>query len=318
MIGAVEGSESDAARIGLLARIKALAAVAVGFEKAVGRMQVGGLANLFAGRLYKRLGLEGLGLQEAFEKLNNETVFRMDTYTGWGGLVRDESGEKAFYLIGRECPVRQILYQEELPAGCALCRLMMRFLERVFREKLGGMYRVCLRRYGPNACLLRVGIVRGQEPPASFSLESREPSLDEYIEKLRIMYDEMLHALSDALYMVLGGNAAMSYRMGKAYGAIDGRHILANFGSTMSLEEAISVVNESLRVLVRLVKEDDGLRLERSIFHDIVEGLGIRHPEAVYYAVQGYIAGILSTLTGRNIDLRLVDLASRRYKIYVR
>jgi len=306
-------------RLELLARVKVLAAMTVGFEEAVGREQVGGLANLFAQLLYKELGLQNKDLVGVFDTLNRETVFRLDTYSTWKGLVRDEGDKgKAFYLIGRECPVRQILYQEDLPPGRVLCNFMCTFLEKVFSEKLGGKYKVSLALYGPNACLLRVAIVSGSPPPDNFVLTSKKPSIEEYANKLLEMYDVMIRAITDALYRLLGDNPAMGYRIGKAYGVIDGEHTLADIGVTVGLESAVEYLNKYHRDLVELELDKDMLNVKKSLIHDIVDAIGLKHSAAVYRIVQGYIAGVLSALTGRKIDVRAVDEKARKLKLYVR
>ena len=306
-------------RLELLARIKVLAAIVVGFEEAVGREQVGGLANIFSQSLYRELNLQNEDITSAFNKLNNETVFRLDTYSAWGSLVRDEGSKgKAFYLIGRECPVRQILYQEDLPAGRALCSLMCAFVERIFREKLGGKYRVSLARYGPNACLLRVAIVSGSPPPDNFVLVSEKPDLEEYVNKLLNMYNIMLRAVDDALYKLLGENPAMSYRIGRAYGTIEGEHTLAEIGATVGLEDAVEYLNKYQRDLIELELTGDTLNIRKSLIHDVVDDVGLKHGTAIYRVAQGYIAGILSVLTGKNVNVRAIDPKARTLKLYVR
>jgi len=305
-------------RLELLARIKILAAMSIGFEEAVGHEQIGGLANMFAQQLYRELGLQNKDIVSIFNTLNEETVFRLDTYSMWKGLVRDEgNGGKAFYLIGRECPVRQILYQEGLPPGKILCNLMCTFLERVLCDKLGGKYKVALLLYGPNACLLRVTIVSGPSP-GDFTLVSKEPSVEEYANKLLKMYDVMIKAITNAFYKLLGNNPAMGYRIGKAYGVVDGERTLAVVGVTVKLEDAIEYLNKYHRDLVEIELDKDMLSIRRSLIHDIIESIGLEHRAAVYRIVQGYIAGVLSALTGKNVDVRAVDEKARRLKLYVR
>jgi len=305
-------------RLELIARIKILAAMSIGFEEAVGREQIGGLANMFAQLLYNELDLQNKDLVAVFNTLNNETVFRLDTYSWWKGLVRDEGGRgKAFYLVGRECPVRQILYQEGLSPGRLLCNLMCAFLERVFSEKLNGKYRVSLLFYGPNACLLRVAIVSGLSPD-NFTLTSREPSVEEYVIKLLKIYDAMIKAVTGALYKLLGNNPAMGYRIGKAYGVLDGEHTLAEIGVTVGLEEAIEYFNKYHHNLVEVELDKDMLSMRKSLIHNIIDDIGLEHRVAIYRIVQGYIAGILSVLTGKNIDIRAVDREARKFKLYVR
>ena len=303
----------------LLARVKILAAMTIGFEEAVGYGQVGGLANMFAQLLYKELDLQNKDIVDVFNMLNKETVFRLDAYSAWKGLVRDEGGKgKAFYLVGRECPVRQILYQEGLPPGRLLCNFMCTFLEKIFSEKLGGKYKVSLALYGPNACLLRVAIASGSPPPENFISISEEPSVEEYANKLLEMYDVMIRAVTDALYKLLGNNPAMGYRIGKAYGIHDGEHTLAEIGITVGLESAVEYFNEYHHRLVELELDKDILNVRTSLIHNIVDNIGLEHSAAVYRVVQGYIAGVLSALTGKNIDARAIDEKARKLKLYVR
>jgi len=305
----------------LLARVKVLAAMTIGFEEAVGREQVSGLANIFAQLFYRELGLQNKDVVGVFNTLNKETVFRLDTYSAWKGLVRDEGSKgKAFYLVGRECPVRQILYQEDLPPGRVLCNLMCAFLEKVFSEKLGGRYKVSLAFYAPNACLLRVAIVSGPSPPNDLVVTSRKPGIEEYVNKLLRMYDIMIKAVTDALHKLLGDNPAMSYRIGKVYGVIDGEYILAEIGATVELESAVKYLNKYHHDLVELELELDKnmLNVKKSLIHDIVDSIGLKHGSAVYRVVQGYIAGILSALIGKKIDVKAVDEKARKLKLYVR
>jgi len=306
-------------RLELLARVKILAAMTVGFEEAVGREQVGGLANIFAQLFYRELGLQNKDIVSVFDMLNEETVFRLDTYSAWKGLVRDEGDRgKAFYLVGRECPVRQILYQEDLPPGRICCNLMCAFLEKILCEKLGGKYKVSLALYGPNACLLRVAIVSGPPPPDNFILTSKRPSVEEYADKLLKMYNIMIRAVTDALYKLLGDNPAMGYRIGKAYGVIDGEHALADVGATVGLESAVEYFNKYYHNFVELELEKDMLNVKKSLIHDIVDSIRLKHSVAIYRIMQGYVAGVLSALTGKKIDVRAVDEKARKLKLYVR
>ena len=285
---------------------KLIAMAAVGIEEAVGASATGGLANLAARELYNRYHPETSDVAEALNWLNENTVFRLETYRVGESLVRDEGERgKAFYLIARECPVRQILYLEDLPYGRTLCRVLCAYLERLFADKLGGRYRVALERAGPNACLLRAAILRGPEPPGDMEVKSRPPSLEEYRAKLLEALSAFLHATADALYMTLGGNVAMSYRAGKEYGRLVGAQIMAEGYDAETPEEAVELMNRGLRGLLRArLEASDTLILEWSRFDEIIEREGLKHPDFIKRLVQGFMAGILETLLGKRLDLR--------------
>lgn len=276
----------------------------MGLEDAIGVRASGGFANLLAREIMNTYQPPGGSLQDAFEWLNRNTVFRLDTYRAGGRLVRDEEGSKAFYLIARECPVRQILYLEDLPAGRSLCRIMCSYLERLLAGRLGGRYRVEPVRAGPNACLLRGVVLSGSPPPDDLEVRSSPPSRDEYLRLLHEMLSTMLHGLARALYMTLAGNPAMSYRAGKSYGRQVGAAILAEGYEASSLGEAVEIMNQGLHGMVRVRLEGERLVLEKSVFHKIVEREKIEHPEFIHRTVQGFIAGVLEILLGRRIELR--------------
>jgi len=285
---------------------KLIAMAAVGIEEAVGASATGGLANLAARELYNRYRPEAGDVAAALNWLNENTVFRLETYRVGESLVRDEGERgKAFYLIARECPVRQILYLEDLPYGRTLCRVMCAYLERLLADKLGGRYRVALERAGPNACLLRAAILRGPEPPGSLEVKSKPPSMEEYRARLLEMLSALLHATADALYMTLGGNVAMSYRAGKEYGRLVGAQIMAEGYEAETIEDAVKLMNTGLRGLLRARLEGgDTLVLEWSRFNEIIEKEGLKHPDFIKRLVQGFMAGILEVLMGRRLDLR--------------
>ncbi|BES81605.1 hypothetical protein [Pyrodictium abyssi] len=300
----LDGSGADDGPREIEAYSRLIAMAVVGVEEAVGSGVTGGFANLLAREIMAKYKPPEGDLRSALEWLGRNTVFRVDTYRVGGRLCRDEGGEKAFYLIARECPVRQILYLEDLPAGRTLCRIMCSYLERLFAERLGGRYRVKLARTGPNACLLRGVVVSGNPPPDDLEVRTEPPSREEYVKLLHEMLSAILRGLSRALYLTLGSNPAMSYRAGKSYGRHLGAMILAEGYEASSLEEAVEILNEGLQGMVKTRLEGDKLFLEWSWFHDIVEKEGIEHPEFIHRLVQGFIAGILEMLLGRRIELR--------------
>jgi predicted hydrocarbon binding protein len=294
---------------------KLIAMAAVGIEAAAA--YTGGLANLAAKSLYTRLHPGNGGLEEALRWLNHNTVLRVRTYVVGESFVRDEGGEKAFYLIAYECPIRQILYLEDLPYGRTLCRVMCGYLERLFSEKLGGRYRVSLDRAGPNACLLR-GVVRSPpEPPPDLRVDAEPISGEEYRRLLREALSNLLHAVSDALYTTLGGNVAMSYLAGKEYGRRMGAQILAEGYEAASLEEAVRLANAGLSGFIEVELVGDTLRIKWSRFHEIIEREKLRHPEFVERLVQGFLAGVLEELLGSRVELRSTS-EPRVFKVMTR
>ncbi len=292
-----------------------IAMAAVGVEEAIGMQVVGGLVNLVAREMLK-ICTPPKAMQDIIRWLNEETPFRIDTYNPPGGLIRKEDGE-AFYLIARECPVRQILYFEDLPYGRALCRIMCTCLEKLIASALGGRYRVMLDRPGPNACLLRVKVLSGPAPPNDLVVVSRKPSREEYIEQLMKAYSAMIKGISRALYLTLGGNVAMSYRAGKQYGRRVGAHILAEGYEPENIEEAIDIMNVGLKNILKTRLDGDYLVIEWSRFDEIVEKEGLQHPEFIKRLVQGFVAGVLETLTGMKVDLRSTS-EPNKYKLMVR
>ena len=281
---------------------KLIAMAAVGIEEAAA--YTGGLANLAARSLLRRFHPPDGGLEEALRWINRNTAFRVRTYVVGDSFVRDEDGEKAFYLIAYECPIRQILYLEDLPYGRTLCRIGCSYLERLLAEKLGGRYRVALDRAGPNACLLRGTVKAPPEPPGGLRVEAEPATMEEYRRLLREALSALLHGVSEALYTTLGGNVAMSYRAGKSYGRRMGDQILAEGYEASSLEEAVEVANTGLQGFIRIRLEDGRLRIEWSRFHEVIEREGLRHPEFVERLVQGFLAGVLEELLGERLDLR--------------
>lgn len=281
---------------------KLIAMAAVGIEEAAA--YTGGLANLAARALLTRYNPPMEGFEEPLRWVNRNTAFQLRSYTVGESYVRTEDGKKRFYLIAYECPVRQILYLEDLPYGRTLCRIACSYLERLLAEKLGGRYRVELDRAGPNACLLRGTVLRPPEPPSKVSVEPETLSMEEYRRRLREALSTLLHAVSEALYTTLGGNVAMSYRAGKEYGRRMGAQILAEGYEASSLEEAVEVANAGLRGFIRISLTGDTVRIEWSRFHEIIRKEGLRHPEFVERLVQGFLAGVLETLLGEKLDLR--------------
>ncbi len=309
-VGLPQGQAGEVSDIEVYAKLIAMAAV--GIEEAVGVHATGGLANLAARELYNRYQPPPGDLLEAFKWINSSTVFRLRTYRVGGSLVRDEGSRgKAFYLIAHECPIRQVLYLEDLPYGRTLCRIMCAYLERLLADRLGGRYRVALERAGPNACLIRAAIVRGAAPPDGLEVSPEPPSMEEYRAKLREMLSALLHATSDALYLTLGGNAAMSYRAGKEYGRLVGAQILAEGYGPEGLGEAVSLLNHGLAGLVHVELSGDTLLIKWSRFDEIIEREKIRNPDFVRRLVQGFIAGALETLIGRKLDLRSTSEVNR-------
>jgi len=281
---------------------KLIAMAAVGIEEAAA--YTGGLANLAAREVYRRHYPEPKDLGEALRWVNENTAFRIRTYVVGDSFVRSEDGEKAFYFIVYECPIRQILYLEDLPYGRTLCSIGCRYLERLLSEKLGGRYRVALERAGPNACLLRGVVKAPPEPPAGLRVEAKPVTLEEYRRLLRTALSTLLHAVSEALYTTLGGNVAMSYRAGKEYGRRMGAQILAEGYEATSLEEAVEIANAGLRGFIEIGLEGDTVRIRWSRFHEIIKQEGLRHPEFVERLVQGFLAGVLEVLVGKRLDLR--------------
>ncbi len=200
------------------AMVKLIAIVVQGVELAVGVQAARVLGSLMGRFLYNehRSLFEGKGFREALEAVNTRS-FRIDLYPMHGKIVHidPEVKQKAFYLVGRECPIRQIIYHEDLPAGRTLCRVMCSFLEMLLGEKLGGKYSVSIQRYGPNACFIRVLIREGSGPSEDIRVYSVKPSLEEYVEKLREDLTAIMRAFDAVVDKVLGGNPAMSYTAGK-------------------------------------------------------------------------------------------------------
>ena len=290
-----------------------IAMAVVGVEEAAGRNITGGFASLLAREIMAKYKPPEGSIKDELEWLGRNTVFRVNTYRVQGKLCREEDEGKAFYLIAYECPIRQILYLEDLPAGGTLCRIMCSYLERLFAERLGGRYRVRLVRSGPNACLLRGVVISGNPPPDDMDIYTEPPSREEYVEQLRNMLSAILHGLSSALYLTLGSNPAISYRAGKSYGRRLGAMILAEGYEAQNLEEAVEILNEGLRGMVKTRLEGDKLVLEWSWFHDIAEREGLQHPEFIHRIVQGFIAGVLEMLVGRRIELR----STQEHNVYV-
>ena len=286
---------------------KLIAMAVVGVEEAVGERVTGGFANLIARELLRHYQPPPGDVKTALEWLGGNTVFRLETYRVKGHLLRQENGSTAFYLLARECPVRQILYLEDLPAGKTLCRIMCSYLERLLAERLGGRYRIEMARIGPNACLIRGLVLQGSPPPDDLEVYTEPPSREEYIKLLREMFSAMLHGVSRALYLTLGSNPAMSYRAGKSYGRRVGALIMAEGYEAGSLEEAVELMNTGLKGMLSARLEGDKLVLEWNMFDDIVRKEGLEHPEFIDFLLRGFIAGVLEVLLGRRVDLRSTD-----------
>jgi predicted hydrocarbon binding protein len=285
---------------------KLTAMTVVGVEEAVGEALTGGFVNLVARKLEELLSIPKFSsVKDVLEWFNHNTTFRVNTYRVGGKLVRTEDKGKAFYLVAYECPVRQVLYIEDLPGGRSLCRILCRLLSRKLSEAAGGRCEVEPARIGPNACLLRVGIEDKLESIVeNVDVESEKPSLEEYEKLLMNFLSALLKSIGWALYQVLGGNPAMSYRAGKSYGRLVGASILARGYEAETLEEAVSLLNRALEGVVKVELEGDEIRVVEDKFKDIVLKESVEHPEFIDRTVQGFIAGILETLTGRRVDLR--------------
>ncbi|WP_048191313.1 hypothetical protein [Pyrolobus fumarii] len=303
------------------AMIKLMAITVRGLELAVGQRSAMALGTIMGSQLYKSMSpsIKGKNLKEALEAVNTRS-FRIDVYKMRGKVVHEDpqTGRKVFYYVGRECPIRQILYHEDIPAGGTLCRIMCSFVEQLLADVLGGKYSVKLLRYGPNACFLRVEIVNGPQPPDDVAVYSKKPSLEEYVMLLREDLRSILVAFDATVDRVLGGNPTMSYMAGKRYGLLDGDNLLSTIGRTISVDEAITVLNVAYKGLLELSKEGDVISLERSVFHDLVEKLQLGRAVFIYRTLQGYLAGLLERLTGHRVDLRGLDEKATQLKILMR
>ncbi len=314
-------SQEDERLAHIEAVIKLIAMTVHGLELAVGERSARVLGSIMGIHLYRVWAprIKAGSLRETLEKLNTRS-FRLDVYRMRGRLVHTDpqTGRKAFYCIGRECPIRQILYHEDLPAGRTLCRVMCSFMESLLADQLGGKYRVSLVRYGPNACFIRAEILSGPEPPSDLEVYSRKPSLDEYTQLLEDDLRDILLAFDETVERVLGGNPTMSYMAGKRYGLLDGDNLLTYLGATIPLGEAIETVNTAYRGILELKLDGDTLVLEKSLYHQLAEKYNLVHAVFIYRTVQGYIAGILERLTGRRVDLRALDERGTKLRVIAR
>ncbi len=297
---------------------KLIAMTVVGAEEAIGSNMMGGFVNLVARRLEEELGVpKGNDIGKVLSWFNTSTVLRLNTYRVRGRLVRDEEKGPAFYMIAYECPIRQILYLEDLPGGRSLCMIICRLLSRVLSNSLGSACRVEPARIGPNACLLRASIsgsVRGKVE--ELNVVSQSPSIKEYEELLRGFFSALLRSIGWALNTLLGGNPAMSYRAGKSYGRLVGASILAQGYEANSLEEAVNIFNSAMQELLRIRLQGSIIVAEKSRFDEIIEKEGIRHAEFIKRIIQGFIAGSLETLLARRVDLRL--LGGNKFEVIMR
>ncbi len=297
---------------------KLIAMTVVGVEEAIGSNMVGGFVNLVARKLEEELGVQrGSNVRELLEWINKNTVLRLNTYRVKDQLVRDEEKGPAFYMIAYECPVRQILYLEDLPGGRALCMIICRFLSRLLSGGLGSSCRVEPARIGPNACLLRVGISNSvRERVKELDVTSRSPDIKEYEELLRRFFSALLRSIGWALNTLLGGNPAMSYRAGKSYGRLVGASILAQGYEASSLDEAVSIFNSSMKSLISIRISGSAIVIEKSRFDEIIEKEAIKHSEFIKRVVQGFIAGSLETLLAKRVDLR--SLGDNKFEVIIR
>lgn len=297
---------------------KLIAMTVVGVEEAIGSSMAGGFVNLVARKLEEELGIQhGSNVGELLEWINKNTVLRLNTYRVKDKLVRDEEKGPAFYMIAYECPVRQILYLEDLPGGRALCMIICRLLSRLLTSSLGSSCRVEPARIGPNACLLRVGISNSvKERVEELNVISRSPSAEEYEELLRRFFSALLRSIGWALNTLLGGNPAMSYRAGKGYGRLVGSSILAQGYEANSLDEAVNIFNSSMKNLLSIRISGSKIVVEKSRFDEIIEKESIKHAEFIKKVVQGFIAGSLETLLAKRVDLR--SLGDNEFEVIMR
>ncbi len=295
---------------------KLLAMTVVGLEEAVGP-SAAGVVNLVSKKLYELMRPDTSSPRSFLEWVNRSCALKLNTYRVRGRLVREEQGGRAFYLIAYECPIRQVLYLEDLPGGRSLCRIVCGFLGLGLSESLGSRVRVEPSRIGPNACLIRAGLGDGAEAMEKVDVVSEKPSMEEYREKLLETYRRLLGAVGWALYRVLGANPAMSYRAGKNYGRMNGALLLAEGFEAESLEEAVELFNRGLGGMVRVELRDGLLAIVESQFDRIIEEAGVEHPEFIDRILQGFVAGVLEVLTGRSLDLRSTS-EKRVYRVVVR
>ena len=285
---------------------KLIAMTVIGAEEAIGSSMIGGFVNLVARRLEEELGVpRGVNVAELLSWMNSNTMLRLNTYRVKGRLVRDEDKGPAFYMIAYECPIRQVLYLEDLPGGRSLCMIVCRLLSRLLSESLGSACKVVPTRIGPNACLLRAGISSSvREKIEGIDVVSSSPDVEEYEELLNRFFSALLHSIGWALNTLLGGNPAMSYRAGKSYGRLVGASILAQGYEATTLEEAVEVFNSAMQGFLRIRAEDSAIVIEENKFDEIISREGIEHAEFIKRIVQGFIAGSLETLLARRVDLR--------------
>lgn len=286
---------------------KLVAMTVIGVEEAIGPQLTGGFVNLVVRKLEEEYAGQKPGsIREALEWFNKNTVFRINTYRVGGRLVRVEDSKYAFYMIAYECPVRQILYVEDLPGGRSLCMIMCRLLSRKLSEATGSKIDVEPARIGPNACLLRAVFSNEKlrDRVEGVDVVSEKPSIEEYKRLLQDFLSALLRSIGWALYQVLGGNPAMSYRAGKGYGRIVGASILARGYEAESISEALEIMNTTLHGMLEAEYRDGQIAIKRSAFKEIVEKEGIEHPEFIDRTIQGFIAGILEVLTGKRVELR--------------
>ena len=303
-LGALESRHGSVSDIEVYSKL--IAMTVIGAEEAIGSNMIGGFVNLVARRLEEELGVpRGIDVAGLLNWINNNTVLRLNTYRVKGRLVREEDKGPAFYMIAYECPVRQILYLEDLPGGRSLCMIVCRLLSRLLSGSLGSLCRLEPARIGPNACLLRVGISSSaREKIEGIDVVSSSPGIKEYEELLKRFFSALLHSIGWALNTLLGGNPAMSYRAGKSYGRLVGASILAQGYEATTLEEAVEVFNSAMQGFLRIRAEGSAIVIEENRFDEIISREGIEHAEFIKRIVQGFIAGSLETLLARRVDLR--------------
>jgi len=282
--------------------IKMIVAVVTGLEGLVGPKVSSLYAKALARHLYGELGLDGLDPGDAL-RLLNRSPWRLDVYEENGSRLRGEDGGWAAYLIARECPIRQALYQEDLPPGGLLCSAMGGVLSLVFSRAVEGA-RVELTRYGPNACLLRLGMGERWEPPAAVS---ERPGVEEYAGLLWGFYTAFTKSMGRALEETLGNAPITGYRAARSYGFREGAALLAELGRSVGLEEAIDVINSRLGRFVRVGREDDLLLIEGSGICAAVAECCPQYRFLANGVVRGFLAGLLSALTGERLNLAVAE-----------
>ncbi len=274
--------------------VKIAAIQFVGVEYAVGESAARTLANLVGQELYRKLVGTVSSFQELVERVEERTPLRFDVY---------ESGKGLLYLVGRECPARQVYYSEGLEP-CSLCRVLQRMLEQGLSQAIGGgRVRLELRRYGPNACFVAAEGPEVLERVPRYS--SPKPSLEEYAAKLRSFLRELVAAVDSVAQRVLG-SPAVFYMCGKRFGELDGMLLLSDYDEPLPLDNAVELLNKSTG-LVRVEKAGDTY---------VAKQLYGAEYRSLQRFVMGYAAGVLGILTGKRVEFRLAPDGTGRMMVY--